>query len=475
LVGRRPKSNFVLEIFLILGLVLIAYPTFTYNTHTAFPGLHALVPCVGAALAIFAGRARFAGAILNNRASVAIGLISYSLYLIHWPIIVFYRYYRIEPISLLEQCLLVLAAIASAALMYVYVETPFRRPAHPISAPAFGLACAMCTLVICLPAADAWGTGGWSWRFREAMQAAADAPLGPVPPHSAANSPPQSDVPSPAATRSSALPGAKEQAVATTMRAQLAAIGSAEYQTARTRYIWGNMSRLELPFTSTPGRKVLVIGDSQAGDFVNILREKHLDEGLELRTLAIVTECQAIIPVNDEVYKNIDDAFKERCRAEHERLRTSPEVQAADVVVLCALWQQWALPHLPNTIENLAKRGAKKIYIVGRKAQGMTAQMFVTRSGNTANADSFAAKYKDWPSWEINSRLRAIKGAEYIDLMSIACPSSDSCPVFTPTGEIIFYDTTHLTPAGARYFGDRLIEEHSLQFLPARAVSEPTR
>jgi peptidoglycan/LPS O-acetylase OafA/YrhL len=509
-----PPSKAVLEIVLLAGLALIAYPIFMFDTHTAFPGVHALVPCLGAALAIFAGRARFAGTLLNNPISVWLGLISYSLYLIHWPLIVFYKYYRIDELNLLEQCALVFAAVAAAALMYVFVETPFRRPAKPVSPAAFGLVCAMCTLAIALPAADAWGNGGWRWRFPVAfglpLEAAADRSARlpdpsvvrtgdpavppvknsmPAPPEglSVQGAAPLPNSRKPRAPSIAALPTAltpqagspavvrvkpelaKPADISRTIQAQLAAVDSDEYANFRSRYIWRNMSKLQEPFTSAPTRKVLVIGDSQAGDFVNVLREKQLDDGIELKTLVVVTECQAIIPLSDEVYRNIDDTFKERCRKEHETLRTSHQVEVADVVVLCALWQEWAVPHLPNTLEKLAERGAKEIYIVGRKAQGMTAQMFVTRSGGTANVEKFAARYRDGASWNINSRIRHIKDVRYIDLMLIACPSDDSCPVFTPEGEIIFYDTTHLTPAGARYFGERLLGSNSLQFLAVRA------
>ena len=61
--------------------------------------------------------------------AVVIGLISYSLYLAHGPIIVFYRYAQFDSPKTWELVLLVAAAFTVAALMYSFIEIPFRRNA----------------------------------------------------------------------------------------------------------------------------------------------------------------------------------------------------------------------------------------------------------------------------------------------------------------------------------------------------------
>jgi peptidoglycan/LPS O-acetylase OafA/YrhL len=79
------------------GLLLIAFSVLTYTQKTIFPSFHALPPCIGAACVIYAGNNPIAKLLLGNRLSVFIGKISYSLYLVHWPLIVFYRYYVFDP------------------------------------------------------------------------------------------------------------------------------------------------------------------------------------------------------------------------------------------------------------------------------------------------------------------------------------------------------------------------------------------
>ena len=88
LVNHRPKSAFACEISLAVGLAMIAYAVFTYSRNMAFPGLNVIPPVIGAMLVIYAGSPHYLGRLLSNRVAVGVGLISYSLYLVHWPLLV---------------------------------------------------------------------------------------------------------------------------------------------------------------------------------------------------------------------------------------------------------------------------------------------------------------------------------------------------------------------------------------------------
>ena len=75
------------------GLALIIWALIFYRPGTPFPGMNALLPCGGAALIIAAGSygETAVSRVLSLSPFVFIGLISYSLYLWHWPIIVLLR------------------------------------------------------------------------------------------------------------------------------------------------------------------------------------------------------------------------------------------------------------------------------------------------------------------------------------------------------------------------------------------------
>ena len=115
----------------ISGLLLILVPALYYDATTHFPGLAALPPCIGTALVIAAGETgkSLVGRLLSWRPIVFIGLISYSLYLWHWPIITFleasYIHVDYDSPKRLKLAVLV-ASLVVGTLSWLFVERPFR-------------------------------------------------------------------------------------------------------------------------------------------------------------------------------------------------------------------------------------------------------------------------------------------------------------------------------------------------------------
>ena len=150
---RRPQFNPRLnETLGISGLALVCYSILFYTRATRFPGLAAIPPCLGAALIIFSGSGQptLTSRALAWKPVVFIGLISYSLYLWHWPLLVFSRYTSVETQSGSVRVALLLASVAMAMASWKWIETPFRnRSLFPRCAPVFALAgCSMLTLVL---------------------------------------------------------------------------------------------------------------------------------------------------------------------------------------------------------------------------------------------------------------------------------------------------------------------------------------
>lgn len=167
-VDRRTSNKHVLEALTIIGMVMIAVATFAFEESTRFPGINSLLPCIGTALVIYGATAPKSGFLLRNRVAVRIGLISYSLYLVHWPVIVFYNYYNFVTPTFVEKFGFVIVSFVLAELMYRFVETPFRlkRGAEAkFSEAGFGLFAALCAIVIAFPAANVWAMKGLPGRF----------------------------------------------------------------------------------------------------------------------------------------------------------------------------------------------------------------------------------------------------------------------------------------------------------------------
>ena len=129
------------EVMAAAGLVLIAGSVLFMTRDTVFPGLAALPPTLGAAMLIHAGEPAMDGSghrawasrLLEIRAAVFIGLISYSLYLLHWPLFAFAHGLHEGPIPIELRLWLIAAAFVLAVFSWKYVETQFRRPAQPLA------------------------------------------------------------------------------------------------------------------------------------------------------------------------------------------------------------------------------------------------------------------------------------------------------------------------------------------------------
>ncbi|HUN60361.1 MAG TPA: acyltransferase family protein [Candidatus Sulfotelmatobacter sp.] len=163
------------------GMVLIAISIFFYSEQTLFPGLSALAPCVGSALIIGAGESgsSLIGKLLSWRPIVFIGLISYSLYLWHWPIIVLqqmgvfvgesaiasHRIAALLPEHRLNMLVEVVLSFIAAILSWRFVERPFRSgPLRLSGRPLFALAGAVGIILI---GVSAWAVlaKGFEGRF----------------------------------------------------------------------------------------------------------------------------------------------------------------------------------------------------------------------------------------------------------------------------------------------------------------------
>jgi peptidoglycan/LPS O-acetylase OafA/YrhL len=151
----------------LLGLALIVVSLLVLDNAVLFPGLAALPVCLGTALMIHSGGSSQLGRLLSLPPVVYLGMISYSLYLVHWPLIVFYKYVSLSPLTLLEQGGLFLAALALAILMYHLVETPFRRQRGKFAMSGRTAASAIIALMLTISAAAAHilSKDGWPWRF----------------------------------------------------------------------------------------------------------------------------------------------------------------------------------------------------------------------------------------------------------------------------------------------------------------------
>jgi len=168
------KNKSLREAFAVLGVGLIAWAIFAFHPETPFPGANALFPVIGAALIIYASQGTMVGRVLSLRPIVFIGLISYSLYMWHWPIIVFTKYYLLHSLGGWESVAVIVASLVLATLSWHFIERPFRTKGVVTRRTIFASAAAAMSLATVV-ALGGHFTNGWANRFPPAVRQMADA------------------------------------------------------------------------------------------------------------------------------------------------------------------------------------------------------------------------------------------------------------------------------------------------------------
>ncbi len=169
LVGSRgPRlSSKALDGLAILGLVMVGWSIMTFDDGLRFPGETALVPCLGAALLIYVNsfRMTMVGHILAFSPLVLIGKLSYSIYLFHWPVIVFSQYYLDRTLNSTETGIVFFSVFVMSYLSFKFVEKPMRQRTFQIVPSETIVASIIISVIIAITVYPATRNGGYSDRL----------------------------------------------------------------------------------------------------------------------------------------------------------------------------------------------------------------------------------------------------------------------------------------------------------------------
>ncbi|MEQ8965283.1 MAG: acyltransferase family protein [Azospirillaceae bacterium] len=391
------------------GLAAILGAIALLDAATPFPGPAALAPVLGTvAVLAFARADTVCGRLLARPEPVAIGLISYSLYLWHQPLLAFAKVHAPAGLPPGPAVALIAASSALAWASWRYVERPWRdRRRTPGRARVF--------------AASAAGTLG-----AVAVGVALVAGDG--------------------------LPGR----FADHPRAGIIAFDPDEAQ----EETWASVRRLAEPQVedaAATGAQLVVVGDSHAKDLANMLAFRRAALGDTLVLSAHVTNdaCRGLAPGTEA---------GAGCVYGLERFLERSEDSAG--VILAPSWRPGHLDALPRVLATLARRGVP-VLLVSRTPDFPSVPEAVIpplmRGRSLADAvsplseDPVLAPRRG----AIDARLRAIAdrlGVPLVDRAALVCPGG-RCEFVDPSGRLLFYDTTHLTLAGAERFGARLVAD----------------
>ncbi len=128
LLGAVPQvslSRRLASLIEAMGIGLLAFALLTFDQQTRFPGASALLPTFGAAALIATGGKGRIATILASRPMTSVGLVSYALYLWHWPLMVAAHLVTPTP-PIWLMTLAVLGSLLLAWLSYIFIERPVR-------------------------------------------------------------------------------------------------------------------------------------------------------------------------------------------------------------------------------------------------------------------------------------------------------------------------------------------------------------
>lgn len=404
---RKPFFNAtVTNIVGAIGILLIVSAAAFFNGRMPFPGWLALLPTIGTGLVIISGESWLNRSALGNRAAAAIGLVSYPLYLWHWPLLSFAATLSPSGVpSIYRAALVVLSGILSF-LTYRWVEIPLR----------FGggrklKIVALCTAMISLGVS---GLAIYHWkgvasRMPDVLRMATE-------------------------TKNTEDFRRREWR----MHKCLLDVGEVKYA----------------PECTDAARRPLLVlwGDSYAGSLSPGLRHLQSDIVFGFDQITMV-QCPPVL--------NFDVHGNPGCRRNNDDVLNQISALKPDIVLLFSAWHPIAYgdfyPNLRETVKRLREIGVERIVIMGTlpgwagglpKAYVDYYRMSGLR-GMLPERSPF--RLETWNVYQerFHREAQQIAGTEYISAWDAFCTSA-GC-LTRVGGQLTTFDDAHLTPAGADY------------------------
>lgn len=397
---------------------MILYSAYSFSFFTLFPGVDALMPTVGALMIILSGASLPARWLLSNAAMVWLGRLSYSVYLVHWPFIVLYRYAFGTHLTLPDQALLAGGSLALATVLNRAVEMRFRlAPGDQVTrsgmeaSRSFKLTGLVMAGVCGLALAGITGAG-WPARMPVDVREMANQDL--------------------------------------KISAQHKTVLS-DHCATRTGVFCGEQN--------AGGKDILLLADSRALDLYSALRTAY--PGYNIRT----SYALGCAPVLDPAWS--ESRFYGDCpRLNRERLQAAIDAPAGTIVFLAMDLSGWRAAPAVKTARRLVKSG-KRVYLLGQSQflEGKTPRDIAVDQHRWSWSEGYMERFLARTPFHLDARLEpdiASVGATYISNHDFF--RHDHYRLYTEDGgDLLTYDGKHFTPGGTEEFGRYLAQRYPLE------------
>lgn len=419
---RNPSRDggIIYEAVAVAGLCLMAWSLYALDGSSRFPGWNALPACLGAALVIWSDSRRRCAALapLRWRPMVAVGLISYSLYLWHWPVLAFARYLGVQPDTRAGWGLLALILVLSIS-SYWLVERRARSLRLPGARVAALLFFVPVTILLVM-----------------------------------------SIVVTTQAGRISALAGNGVDAAERRLLADTAPAYEFPYNCQLEQFDPGVLEQPRCVHgTAASGNPdVLLWGDSHAAHYIGVLASVADRNGLSVRNASLST-CPPVLGKRESygmpVYRRACAQFRGLIR---DRIAAYPVV---------AIGAQWSVhghnrhfwKDFGKTLDSLVAEGKRVVLLAEVPPFPNYDRHCEIRNLRYEFVDCVAAVTRvDEGTGGANARLAALAadrpGVEVLDMHDLVCRDGSCTPYID--GQPVYFDSSHLSMAGSWILGERL-------------------
>lgn len=430
---RLPR--WVRSVLVLLAFAAIGYGLLTTTEHSAFPGVGSTAVILGTAIIIGANHPALNARTMFTQPIIRIGLASYSSYLVHWPMVVFYKILYPGDLEDTEILLLTLSTLYLGELFYQWIE----QPGAAIQLPKFRF------LVIGMAPAMMMIAATFYFTYPQIRAMLLQAVL-------------------PSTAPANADAGTTTQAIALpTVREVLENIPDRQSELARARQM---IAQRNTGGPQSEHKTVVVLGDSHAIDFTLAMQLAVGQKNLSFVTLHSLCDPLTLgsisIPV-DELYKDHpQDETREDslCESYHRDLTAKIVELDPDVIVFSEAWRQATLPFLKRTITDIKSSVSAEIVVVGRVPQFLGNPDVIFRNATSfeeLNRNAWAQRYRVFDDFDMQLETIADQaGVEFVSKTQVICPNF-VCEIIIDT-KVGYTDTQHWTVAGMERYGRGLAE-----------------
>jgi peptidoglycan/LPS O-acetylase OafA/YrhL len=415
-----PTGNVAKNVAASVGLALILFSILVYTETTPFPGINAIAPCLGSALFIWAysGVQERKPSGVGSAVLAFFGRISYSLYLWHWPVLVFARYFTgIDSFTTAQKALMIGGTICISYLSFRYIEQPVRRRAIVVSRSALFASAGIASVLLYI-----CGVAGQVFEgFPQRLDANA----------------------------------AKMAEYADYKFAKIYRLGSC-FITPDQKF--AELKIDECTPTADGAKNVLVWGDSLAAHYVYGLQQVSAKADISIWQ-ATAGACPPIF--------DFDDFYNPNCRAFNDGVRSIIESKMPDAVIMSAAWAQY-IDHygydevfgaLRKTILHLNKLGIT-IFLFGPSIEYTQSLPTLLSKFAWAGVDRFnSGKYLNHKIFDVDDRMNSefshFAGVHFLSILKAVC-LADQCPALVGDEVPMQWGINHVTAPGSVFIMSKL-------------------